>query len=173
MKALVKLLLSAVVVITGFNISDAQTTRKEKQAAKIAAVKKMIADGNYVFEANYAYPQSGGQQILTSDYDLRVSKDSVIAFLPYYGVAYIAPDPSETEGGIKFTSTSFNYTTTARKNGSWDVYIKPKDNNTTGWRGVEQLQLNIWENGNASLQVISSNRSPIQFNGEIIQKAKM
>jgi hypothetical protein len=164
--------LSAAVVISGFNTSNAQT-RKEKQAAKMAAVKKMVEDGNYVFEANYAYPQGGGQKTLTSSYDLSISKDSVIAFLPYYGVAYLSPAPGETEGGIKFTSTKFNCTTTQRKNGTWDVYIKPKDNNLTDWRDVQQLQLNISQSGYASLQVISSNRSPILFNGEIAQKNKM
>jgi Domain of unknown function (DUF4251) len=173
MKALMKFSLIFAAVIGGFSISHAQNTRKEKQAAKVAAVKKMVEDGNYVFEANFAYPQGGAQKTLTSDYDLRVSKDSVIAFLPYYGVAYLSPNPSDTEGGIKFTSTSFNYTTTQRKNGTWDVSIKPKDNNITGWRDVQQLQLSISQSGYASLQVISSNRSPIQFDGEITQKTKM
>jgi len=173
MKGLTKIALVFAMVTVGFGIGYAQNTRKEKQAAKAAAVKKMVEDGNYVFEANFAYPQGGERKTLTSDYDLRVSKDSVIAFLPYYGVAYVSPNPGDTEGGIKFTSTNFNYTTTQRKNGSWDVYIKPKDNNITGWRDVQQLQLTISQQGYASLQVISSNRSSIQFDGEIAQKTKM
>src|SRR5258708_31969333 len=111
MKPLVKLFLVFAVILGGLNVAHGQNSRKEKQAAKAAAVKKMIDDGNYVFQANYAYPQRGGQRTLTSEYDLRVSKDSIIAYLPYFGEAHMAPNPGETEGGIKFTSTNFVYST--------------------------------------------------------------
>ena len=49
--------------------------------------------------------QTGYRSIYLSPYYyLKVSKDTVVAYLPYFGRAYTAPaDP--TEGGIKFTST--------------------------------------------------------------------
>jgi hypothetical protein len=173
MKALIKLCLAFAVILGGLNAACAQNSRKEKQAANAAAIKKMVDDGNYVFEANYANPMRGGQKILTSEYDLRVSKDSIIAFLPYYGEAHMAPSPGETEGGIKFTSTDFTYSTKQRKNGGWDIFIKPKDNNIINWRDVQQLRLSVSPSGNASLQVISSNRDPIMFSGNIREKTKI
>jgi len=173
MKPLMKLFLAFAVILGSLNVAFAQNSRKEKQAARAAAVKKLIDDGNYVFEANYAYPQRGGQKILTSEYDLRVSKDSVVAFLPYFGEAHMAPNPGETEGGIKFTSTNFTYNAKQLKNGTWDIYIKPKDNNIINWRDVQQLRLNISPDGSASLQVISSNRDPILFNGDIKERTKI
>jgi hypothetical protein len=167
MKSLIKLFGGVAVVLASLNVSLGQSTRAERQAAKAAKVKKMVDDVNFVFKANYANPQGGGNRALTSDYDLKVVKDSVIAYLPYFGRAYVAPEPGTTEGGIKFTSTNFKYDAKQGKKGGWQIVIKPKDHDITNWRDVQQLILNISNNGYASLQVLSTNRSPISFDGEI------
>ena len=165
MKPLIKLSLLCLLVLTGLTSAFAQT-KKERQAAKIALVKSMIDSARYVFNADYAYPLRGPQKALTSYYDLKVAKDSVIAYLPYYGRAYVAPY-NPTEGGIKFTSTNFMYSKKQKKDGSWQIIIKPKDHNITDWRDVQQLTFDISPDGYASLQVLSSNRAPISFNGTI------
>ncbi len=167
MKSLIKTLFALAVILGGLNLAHGQSTRAERQAAKAAKVKKMVDDVNFVFKANYANPQGGGNRPLTSDYDLKVVKDSIIAYLPYFGRAYVAPPPGTTEGGIKFTSTNFKYDAKRGKKGEWQIVIKPKDHDITDWRDVQQLVLNISSNGYASLQVLSSNRSPISFDGEL------
>jgi hypothetical protein len=167
MKSLIKIFFVFAMVLGGLNMAHAQNSKKEKQTA---AIKKMVADVNYVFEANIAIPQRGSSRQLTEEWDLKIVKDTITAFLPYFGRAYLAPPPGTTEGGIKFTSTSFNYSAKQKKNGSWDIFIKPKDNNISDWRDVQQLRLSISTNGYASLQVISSNRDPILFEGEIVRK---
>ncbi len=115
MKSLIKLFLAVAIVFGGLNVSHAQSTRAERQAVKAAKVKKMVDDVNFVFKANYANPQGGGSRALTSDYDVKVVKDSVIVYLPYFGRAYVTPPPGTTEGGIKFTSTNFKYDSKAGK----------------------------------------------------------
>jgi hypothetical protein len=167
MKPLIKLFLVVAVILGSLNLSRGQTTREQRQAAKTARIKKMIDDVHFVFKANYANPQGGGNRPLTSDYDLKVVKDSVIAYLPYFGRAYVAPEPGTTEGGIKFTSTNFKYDAKQGKKGGWQIVIKPRDHDITNWRDVQQLILNISTGGYASLQVLSSNRSPISFDGEL------
>ena len=78
------------------------------------AVKSMVDSKDYVFKADYVIPMRGTSRSLTSDYDLAVSKDTVKAYLPFFGRAYTAPmDP--TQGGIKFTSTDFDYQTKEKK----------------------------------------------------------
>lgn len=149
----------------------AQTTRKERKAIKIALIAKLINDTSYVFSANYANPTKGGQKMLSFGYDFTVSKDTINAYLPYYGEAYLAPnDPSTNEGGIKFTSTKFTYNKKQFKNGGWDITIKPKDGNFSNWRDVQSMTLRISEEGYANLQVVSSNRDFINFDGEIVAK---
>ena len=142
-------------------------SKKEKNAAKALKIKMLVDSGRFVFIANYATPLRGGQKILTSDYDVRIAKDTIITFLPYYGRAFLAPNDIPIDGGIKFTTTDFKYTTTVKKNGTWEIRIKPKDNNITDWRDVQQFYLTIGTSGYATLDVISSNRDPISFNGYI------
>jgi len=142
----------------------AQDSTKDNKASKESNVKNMVDAGNYVFVAQTALPVRGGMRQLTSYYDLKVSKDTIVSALPYFGRAYTAPiDP--TEGGINFTSTNFNYTTTERKKGGWDILIKPKDG-----KDVQQLFLTISETGYAVLQATSNNRQAISFNGYITER---
>jgi Domain of unknown function (DUF4251) len=170
MKTLTKLIVVSIMILSCCQTASAQSTRKEKQATKAAEVKKMVDDVNYVFEATYVYPMRGSGRQLTSDYDFKVLKDTISAWLPYFGRAYLAPnDP--TKGGIQFKSTNFNYSAKAGKKGGWEIVIKPKDTNMLEMTDVQQVRLNISSNGYASLQVISTNRDPISFDG-YIQEAK-
>ena len=129
---------------------------------KTEATKQLVEAQHYVFVAQTALPMNGHVRQLTGvDYDLKVTKTSITAYLPYFGRAYSAPiDPSQ--GGIQFTSAAFNYTLTMRKKGGWDVQIKPTDA-----ADVQQLSLTITETGYATLQVTSTNRQAISFNGYI------
>lgn len=166
MKTSIRYYFLCAILLAGLNIVYAQNIKQDKKAAKIEAIKTMVNNANYIFRANYVNPQRGGNKALTSDYDLKVTKDTITAFLPYYGRAYVAPiNPSE--GGIKFTSTNFIYTTKNNKAGSWDILIKPKLNSNNDLKDVQQLRLNISSGGYASLSVISTNREPISFNGYI------
>ena len=111
----------------------------------------------------------GGQRYLNVDYyDLEVSKDTVTAFLPYFGVAYSGAGYNNSEdNGIKFTSTKFSYDKAFKKNNSWVITIKPQDTRTTN-----QLILTVSPNGRADLSVISTNRQRIRFDGIIKPKPK-
>jgi hypothetical protein len=123
------------------------------------ATKNLIEAQRYTFKAQTANPASGGTRQLTTEYDLKVSKDTVIAYLPYFGRAYSAP-ADLTGGGINFTSMQFEYNVSKGKNNRWEIIIKPKDAND-----VQELSLTVFENGKADLQVRSNNRQPISFSG--------
>lgn len=166
MKTLIKLFLVFLVVSCGLNMANAQNLKKDRQAAKEASIKKMVDEMHYVFEANYVNPSRGDGRSLTSDYDLRVSKDKIVAYLPYFGRAYVSPSDLKG-GGIDFTITNFEYSVTEGKKGGWDVVIKPKDKNISDFKNVQMMRLSISTDGYAFLQVISSNRDPISFNGTI------
>jgi hypothetical protein len=130
---------------------------------KETVIKNKIQARSYVFMAQSVSPMRGSMRQLTSEYDLRVSPDSIIVWLPYFGRAYSAP-LNAPDGGIKFTSTNVDYTVVTRKN-RWDITIKPKDA-----AGINQLFLTVFANGSASLQVTSNNRDPISFGGYISER---
>lgn len=131
------------------------------QDDKKQATKELIDARSYVFKAQTALPMGGRSRQLTSDYDVKVAKDSVLVYLPYFGRAFTAPlDPAK--GGIQFKSKDFEYTINNKRKGGWDILIKPRDAGD-----VRQLSLMISEDGYGTLQVLSNNRQPIMFNGYV------
>lgn len=138
------------------------TSAQSKSDEKKAAITHLINDQVYVFTAQSSIPAGPSpDRQLNGNYDLTVTKDSIISYLPYFGRAYTAPmDP--TKGGIQFTSTKFDYKVTEKKKGGWTIVIKPKDTDQ-----ASQLILNVSTGGYSSLQVIGNNRQPITFNGVV------
>jgi hypothetical protein len=139
-------------------------TTATAQDLDAAAVKNMIESKSFVFKAEYVSPVGGRVRALTSEYDVSVKNDKVVTYLPYFGRAYTAP-VNPTDGGIKFTSTNFDYTTNLKKN-KWEVRIKPKDVSD-----VQDMYLTVFENGKATLRVNNTNRQNISFDGYIIEAA--
>ena len=123
-------------------------------------LQQAIQSKHFIFKAQSAFPMRGGMRQLTSEYDLKVNGDTLIAYLPYFGRAYIAPiDPGK--GGIQFTSWENDYTSRMKKS-NWEITMIPKN-----IQEARQLFLSISSNGNARLQVISNTRDPISFNGYV------
>lgn len=154
-------LLLVAALFGAFRSGLAQDSKKSKDSEKGAAVKALIDEPRYVFKVQSVTPMKGGMRQLTPGYTLKVSKDTVSAELPYFGRLYQAT-PGSSEGGIKFTSTSFDYNTKPRKKGGWDIVIKPKDG---GY--VQEMYLTVFENGSASLDVNCRDRQPISYNGDV------
>ena len=155
-------LLLFVMTVLG-NLSMAQDSKNDKPE-KEANVQAMIDAHRYVFKAQSVHPTRGRVVQLNSDYDLKVSGDTVRSYLPYFGRAYSAPLDGRG-GGIDFLSKDFDYNQKVRKKGGWDIVIKPKDVSD-----VREIYLTVFENGNASLRVSSNNREPISYNGYVGEK---
>jgi hypothetical protein len=153
--AIISLFLLAVAFLPQFCMAQ------KKDSVKTAAVKELVNSRHYTFKAQSMLPLSGRTRQLTSDYDLQVSPDKIVAYLPYFGRAYSAP-ANPSDGGLQFTAKDFDYTVTDRKKDGWNVSIKPKDVTDT-----QQMDLTIFGNGNASLQVTGNTRQAISFNGYI------
>jgi len=139
---------------------------------------RIIKEKNYTFIANTAIPMAnldisrvlermpgnvgggGSINLSGSSYDFRVTKDSVVAYLPFYGRAFNAPY-NPNEGGIKFTSKDFTYNQTISKKGNYTVQINTKDVKRENYR----FTLSVSKNGYATLSASGNNRQPITFNG--------
>lgn len=167
MKTLKSILMIAV-LLTGIHAS-AQTDK--------ATTTKLVNAQNFVFNATTALPMANAEitallskmpgggggviQLSGSSYQLLVEKDSLSANLPYYGRAYTASMNSK-DSGINFNSTEFTYVTKRNKKGNWLITIKPKNA-----ADAQVMTLNVSENGYASLNVNSTNKQSISFNGYI------
>ena len=126
---------------------------------KTVAIKNLVDSGEFIFHAQTAMPSSGPTKQLTSEYDVRLSKNAFVSHLPYFGRAYSAPYGSG-DGGFNFTSTDFAYSSKTRKKGGWEITIRPKD-----VTDVREFFLTVSEKGYCSLRVMSNSRQPISFTG--------
>ena len=151
--------------------TQAQTTKANKKAAEATRIKNLVNSQKYVFIANYVIPLGGGGFALTSYYDVKVGKDTISTFLPYFGRAFMA-NYGSINNGIQFTATKFTYKVTTKKN-NWDVLITPLENNRMNDPlGVRLMRLSISPDGNATLQVNNTNRDAITFFGRIEEISK-
>jgi hypothetical protein len=151
-------LLMAVTVLT--HAAQAQDSLQQAPAEAVS-VQNKVEGKQFTFIAQSITPQRGGFRHLTTYFDLKLSGDTLVSNLPYFGRAYTAPiNPAES--GLVFTSTSFDYAVKAGKKGSWDVSIRTKDQTDN-----KRMLLTVQENGNAFLNVTSNNRAPVSFNGYV------
>ena len=134
-----------------------------KVAVDDRTVQEKMNSKRYTFLADHVYPTGGFRsRYLSPGYDLKITPDTISAYLPYFGRAYQA-DYGSTDGGIKFTSTDFEYKIEqGKKPGNWIVNIRTKDQ-----RKEVTLTLNVWNNGKASLDVHDQTKQPILFQGEL------
>jgi len=186
MKRLFNIFYTLLVCLVCVGTSVAQSTKAEKKAEKAANLKRIVNGKSYVFRANFALPMgtasiqmsglsmnnisnamSGASVALTGTYDLKLSNDTLTAFLPYYGVAYTAPPMSSTEGGVKFTTTKFDYKVTEKKNGNIEIFFKPLDLEPRAPSDVQRMTLTISEGGFANLQISLLNRQSISYTGTL------
>jgi hypothetical protein len=131
-----------------------------KQEA-ISLMNEKVASSCYIFVPQTAIPMSGRSISLDNSYSLKVSKDTIQSYLPYFGRAYTVPI-SSSDGGTKFVSTDFNYNISNKKKGMWNVTIETKDVPVR-----YKLLLKIGDSGYGTLIVQETNRQSISFYGKI------
>ena len=165
MKLSLKYLFICTVILCSINNCYAQKTKKERKAELADIVKKVLQSDDYFFSPSYAN-SSGGSFSVLSTYYLKISKDSIAVYLPYYGLAQTSGS-DVADGSIVFTWTSFDYTLTEQKNGNWKIMILPKNKKIGDMKDAQSLTLMVSADGSASLQVLSTNRNPINFDGSI------
>lgn len=149
------------IIIFSALFTSCKTTEKLSKEEVIARTTEKVENRNYTFMAERALPMGGKSININYNYSLKVSNDTITAYLPYFGRAYTAPLSSE-DNGIKFTSTDFEYSTSDKKKGMWNVQIKTNDNQKRF-----QLSLSISENGDATLNVQDTHKQSITFYGQI------
>jgi hypothetical protein len=162
MKKLVSLFIITLSVIL-YSVTSlyAQASIEQKETQQADPYKALIAAQNYSFVAQRAVPLSMPPRQLMSDYELKITKDSIVAYLPYYGKTTAFAVGSDA-AGFNFTAKNFKYTQSEKKKGGWNVKISFKDAGN-----VNQMNLNVSSTGYTSLEVTSSDRESISYNGGI------
>lgn len=142
-------------IMWGCKTTGSQAFFTEKQ------LDSLIVNKTFEFAPNTALPTGYRGVNLSYGYFLRISNDSIEAYLPYFGRSHTAT-MATSDAGIKFISTNFDYTVEEKKVGLYEIVIKTKD---TPRNSI--FYLSAGSNGYGSLRVQENDRQSISFNGNI------
>lgn len=126
--------------------------------------QNIIEQKNYKFTAKLVHPNRGAVHSLSPGYEVTLAGDTLNVYLPFYGVAYTAPINLSGNTGFDFKSTDFEYKTIKRKSNQYVIKIKPNDISGTYNSGAV-LTFVLYDNGSATLNIISNNRESIDYTG--------
>jgi len=161
------ILILGLLILATVSISAQETETKskkelkaEKKAQQIEEIKSIVDSKTFVFNARNANPMKGRSINLTSEYDVKITKDSIFSYLPYYGVAYTA-GYGGTESPMIFNNSFEKYEMEKTKQG-YLIKVSTKNSNDR-----LEFSFNISETGSTNLNVTSINRQSISYYGNV------
>lgn len=153
-------LLSAVAVVVLGLLTACSTMTAAERAEKALAVERALASRHYVVDVQMMYPRSGRAVNVSSNYSLEIKGDTVVSYLPYFGRAYSIP-----YGGGKafnFSAPIISYESASDQKGK--NYVRLVTDNE---EDVITFQLEIFDNGQTTIDVQAREREPITYSGEL------
>ncbi len=151
-------------------------TKDEKKKAKeetslkeFEAIKTLIESGVYSFEASWATSHKGRRINLMGNYSiLKIDQGEADVDLPFFGQAYSGSVGFGGDTGIKFKGTVENYHVEFNEK-KQKISIKF---NGKGKSDSYNFNLSVFKSGSAGLNVTSSNRSAMNFDGKVFESKK-
>jgi hypothetical protein len=139
-----------------------QTVSEQKKQDQYNQLKSRIDSRKFRFHALSATSMKGITRQLTSDYFLKLDKDSLSVDLPYFGRSFTTNYPP-TDLSTEFKTTQFSYKSDTLKKGGWDITIVPKNESN-----ASKISLSITTSGYCTVRVSSNSREPISYYGTIM-----
>lgn len=158
MKCLISLII-AVLTLASCATADkaARDQRRRDRAEKVAGA---IESGRYRVGVRTAYPARGGAVQVTGDYGLEVSGDSVTVYLPYFGRGFTLPYGGGR--GLNFKAAMAEYKVMRVKRDRTRV-----DFLTGNDEDIYRFTVDIFDNGQVTVDVQPQQRSRISYGGEL------
>lgn len=137
--------------------------RMEKSAMRAevsAEVSKALADKHFMVNIDHMYPMRGPSRTLNGVYSLQVEGDTITSYLPYFGRAYSIPYNGGM--GLNFNAKILSYDLNTDDKGI--IHVKMQINNS---EDTYKYALDVYDNGQTTLNVYSQMREPISFSGQM------
>ncbi|MBJ6369249.1 DUF4251 domain-containing protein [Snuella sedimenti] len=151
-----------------------------------ATLDKTVSQRNFTIEVNAVYPQttSSMQQLFNAGlfprgsnpsridvnsggYYLKMLKDSVDVFLPFYGERHFGGGYNPTNTGIQFRSAIKNLSVSKTKKSHGYTLRFDTSKSTEAY----QIQINLNTGKTANILVNSMSRTGIMYTGNIVSKS--
>lgn len=135
--------------------------KKDKKEETAQKVRTAIDSNCFKIEVNQMTPMSGPYKMLTSEYSVEIRNDSVYSRLPYFGRAYNVPYGGGK--GLNFSEPLSEYMAKYHRKGKVEIkFVTRNEEDKYTYRIV------IYPNASATVNVNSTNRQPISYQGELV-----
>lgn len=147
-------------------IACSTSKTSEKKAATARMVYGQVMDSlnssSYTILLDYVTPRRMKPQFLTSGYRVKIDGDTITSFLPYFGVAYRADFNGRDRSPLDFRAPILSYKSEQVKQDYFRIKLSTRHE-----MEIITYQIEVFSNGKATLDVISSDREGISFSGNI------
>lgn len=153
-------LIISVITINAQEEKSKKELKAEKKAKQMEEIREIAESKTFVFKANNANPMRGSTINLTSDYNVKITRDSIFSYLPFFGVAY-SVSYGGTDSPMIFNQSFESCEIESKRNG-YLVQVSVKNNSDR-----LEYSFHISVTGSTSLNVSSLNRQAISYNGYV------
>ena len=142
----------------------ATTRTGEQKAAEAQTTAGQIVDSisnrTYTIDFDYVLPRRFPPHFLTSEYSVRINGDSIFCHLPFFGQSHRADLSNPYRSPLDFVGVISAYDASMPKRNRHNIRLSTKHD-------AEFLtyNINIYSNGKADLDIISTDRDAISFTG--------
>lgn len=135
-------------------------TKEERRARTARIVAENLSKRHFTIEADHCYPQRGAARRIDYGYEVSVHGDTLKSYLPYFGRAYNIPYGGGK--GLHFDAIIKNYQQWQVKKNMTRIVIY-----TDNEEDVYVYSLDVFDNGNATINVQAREREQISYSGQM------
>lgn len=150
--------------LAGILVSGCSTMTKVEREARDAEraeyVAKALDNGHYKIGIDLMLTRRMGSKPVTSDWELEVRGDTLVSYLPYFGVAYEATYGRST--GLDFTAPIKSYEDSGFHKGKRTIRLRANSD-----EDVIDYYIEVMESGSAFIDVTPRKREGISYSGNL------
>ena len=162
---LVKCFLAGVLVSgcstsTKAEIEAKKADKEAKKAERAEYVAKALDNRRYKIGIDLMITRRMGSKPVTSDWELEVKGDTLVSYLPYFGVAYEATYGRST--GLDFTAPINSYEDSGFHKGKRSIRLQARSD-----EDLIDYYIEVTSDGSAFIDVTPRKREGISFSGNM------
>ncbi len=153
-------------IVMGVMVSCSTLTQAEREAKKAERAKyvtNVLNKRHYKIDIDMMHASHIGSQSVRSNWSLEVKGDTLVSYLPYFGVAHSAVFGNSQ--GLNFTAPIKSYKDSGFKKDKRNIDLKADSE-----EDHLEYHLEVMDNGSAFINVISQKRESISYSGEIAEE---
>lgn len=169
MKKILSIAIVALMAAVGLSsCAGSRLTAAEKQqrAQRMAdEVVERLDNRRFVIDITYMQPLHGPSKHVDYGFSLEMKGDSIVSYLPYFGVAYNVPYGGGK--GLNFTATINNWQLSQPKDGMYEAMVDVSN-------GEDRLlyRIDVYTDGSSQIDVWANERDPISYTGQMQLKSE-